>query len=271
VAYLVTFVTIGILWIEHHGMMSAVRGINRRFLERTLAVLLFISIISWPTAIAANYADHSVPQARAAAVLYAATMLKMGLSFAWGWRYLYLSAHRELVAEPDRAAFPAGARRALLGGLVYLLTSWPSPWPSSAPAPPSPLTPSWLSTSQPPRARSQDRSSDRRIQMIPARPALRDTRSRAAARPVLPSERDAGSRDTTEMATRRSSYDHGEWLMNDACPRAYPPIGAAIAILTYRYTRAPIWLICAPSDRLSASWTRSRSAGRTVGSRPGGC
>ncbi len=119
VAYLVSFVTISILWIEHHGMMSAVRSINRRFLERTLAFLLFISIIPWPTAIAANYADQSVPQARAAAVLYAATMLMMGLSFAWGWRYL--SVHPELVAEPARAAFPAGARRALLGGLVYLL------------------------------------------------------------------------------------------------------------------------------------------------------
>jgi hypothetical protein len=32
----------------------------------------------------------------------------------------YLAAHPELVAEPARAAFPAAARRALLGGLVYL-------------------------------------------------------------------------------------------------------------------------------------------------------
>jgi len=106
VAYLVSFITIGILWIEHHGMMSAVRGINRRFLERTLAFLLFISIIPWPTALAADYANQSVSEARATAVLYAATMLMMGLTFAWGWRY---------------PAFPAGARRALLGGLVYLI------------------------------------------------------------------------------------------------------------------------------------------------------
>ena len=118
VAYLVSFITIGILWIEHHGMMSAVRGINRRFLERTLAFLLFISIIPWPTALAADYASQSVSEARATAVLYAATMLMMGLTFAWGWRYL--AAHPELVAEPARPAFPAGARRALLGGLVYL-------------------------------------------------------------------------------------------------------------------------------------------------------
>ena len=118
-AYLVSFITIGILWIEHHGMMSAVCGINRRFLERTLAFLLFISIIPWPTALAADYANQSVSEARATAVLYAAAMLMMGLTFAWGWRYL--AAHPELVAEPARPAFPAGARRALLGGLVYLI------------------------------------------------------------------------------------------------------------------------------------------------------
>jgi TMEM175 potassium channel family protein len=119
VANLVSFITIGILWIEHHGMMSAVRGINRRFLERTLIFLLFISIIPWPTALAADYADQAVPEARAVAVLYAATMLTMGLTFAWGWSYLV--AHPELVAEPARPALPAGARRALLGGLVYLI------------------------------------------------------------------------------------------------------------------------------------------------------
>ena len=118
VAYLVSFVTIGIIWIEHHGMMSAVRSINRRFLERTLAFLLFVSIIPWPTAIVAQYADQGFSEARVAAVLYATTMLLMGLSFAWGWRYL--AQHPQMVAEPARAAFPVGARRALLGGVVYV-------------------------------------------------------------------------------------------------------------------------------------------------------
>ena len=119
VAYLVSFVTIGLLWIEHHGMMSAVRAVNRRFLERTLAFLLCISIIPWPTALAAGYATQGTAEARLAAILYATTMLAMGLTFAWGWRYL--TTHPELVAEPARSAFPAGTRRALLGGLVYLV------------------------------------------------------------------------------------------------------------------------------------------------------
>ncbi len=119
VAYLVSFVTIGIIWIEHHGMMSAVQSINRRFLERTLLFLLFISVIPWPTALASSYADQGFAQARVAALIYATTMMLMGLSFAWSWRYL--DQHLALVAEPARAAFPAGTRRALIGGLVYSL------------------------------------------------------------------------------------------------------------------------------------------------------
>ncbi|HWK19012.1 MAG TPA: TMEM175 family protein [Solirubrobacteraceae bacterium] len=118
VAYLVSFATIGIVWIEHHGMMSAVREVNRRFLERTLLFLLFVSIIPWPTSIAAGYADHG-SQARPAAILYAATMLLMGVSFSLSWRYL--AKHPSLVAAPARTAFPAGFRRALAGGLIYLV------------------------------------------------------------------------------------------------------------------------------------------------------
>ncbi|HEX2708861.1 MAG TPA: TMEM175 family protein [Solirubrobacterales bacterium] len=117
-AYLVSFVTVGILWIEHHGMMSAVQRINRRFLERTLLFLLCVSVIPWPTAIAADYAT-SGSQAVPAAILYAVVMMSMGLSFCLGWRYL--AAHPEMVVEAARPALGPGAVRALSGGLVYLV------------------------------------------------------------------------------------------------------------------------------------------------------
>jgi uncharacterized membrane protein len=117
-AYLVSFLTIGIVWIEHHGMMAAVDRINRRFLERTLLLLLFVSIIPWPTAIAADYVDRG-SQAEPAAVLYAGVMLLMGLSFSLGWRYL--AEHPELVVEPARPALRSGTQRAFVGGLVYIV------------------------------------------------------------------------------------------------------------------------------------------------------
>ena len=117
VAYLVSFGTIGLVWIEHHGMMSGVVYINRRFLELTLVFLLFVSIIPWPTALASSYAGTG--QARTAAVVYAVVMMLMGLSFAACWRYL--DHHHELVSEPARTAFAAGTRRAVIGGGVYVV------------------------------------------------------------------------------------------------------------------------------------------------------
>lgn len=75
-------------------------------------------MIPWPTALAAQFGRQGGAAARTVAVLYATIMMLMGLSMALSWRYL--DSHRELLAEASRAAFPAGARRALLGALVYL-------------------------------------------------------------------------------------------------------------------------------------------------------
>ena len=48
-------------------MMAGVHFITRRFVERTLVFLLFVSIVPWPTALAAKYADTG--QACTAAIL----------------------------------------------------------------------------------------------------------------------------------------------------------------------------------------------------------
>jgi len=117
-ADLVSFTTIGLIWIEHHGMMSSVRRIDRRFLEISLLFLLIVSVVPWPTALAAEYATHGT-QARPAAVLYAGTMLAMGLAFTLSWRYL--ERHNELIGEAAAPAFPTGVRRALLGTLAYMI------------------------------------------------------------------------------------------------------------------------------------------------------
>jgi len=113
-------------------MTASVRRINRRFLERTLVFLLFVSIMPWPTALAARYANQG-SQARPAAILYAATMMMMGVSFAWSWHYL--SRRTDLVIEPARPGLAVGFRRALLGGLadvVAILVAFVSPAASFA-------------------------------------------------------------------------------------------------------------------------------------------
>jgi uncharacterized membrane protein len=119
VAYLVSFVTVGLIWIEHHGMMSAVRSVNRRFIERTLVLLFFVSLIPWPTALAAEYLREGGAQAGTAALVYATSLLLMGLAMTLSWRYL--TRHPDLVAEPARSALAAGTRRSLIGALTYLV------------------------------------------------------------------------------------------------------------------------------------------------------
>ena len=115
-AYLVSFVSIGIIWIEHHGMMSAVRFINRRFLDCTLVFLLFVSVIPWPTKLAADHIRDGGSAAAAVAVLYAAVMMLMGLSMAASWRYL--RNHAELV-RPGRST--SDERRRTTRGLPVAL------------------------------------------------------------------------------------------------------------------------------------------------------
>ncbi len=116
-AYVVSFVTIGLVWIEHHGLMSAVRFVDRRFIERTLVLLFAVSIIPWPTALAAEYAREGGTGVRTAALLYTAALMLMGLAITLCWRYLL--THPDLVAEPARPFVAAAVRRSLLGALAY--------------------------------------------------------------------------------------------------------------------------------------------------------
>jgi len=115
VADAVSFAVLGVLWMEHCGMVGAVRAIDRRVLERTRVFLLFVSIIPWPTGLAASYAGTG-SQALPAAVLDAGAMM-MGLTFAWGWRDLV--RHPALVVPAAVPGLVVGLRRAWLGGLAY--------------------------------------------------------------------------------------------------------------------------------------------------------
>jgi uncharacterized membrane protein len=119
-AYLVSFLVIGIIWVNHHAMFDRVRYVDRRVLFANLLLLLTVSVIPFPTRLLADYltaADGS----HIAAAVYSASMLVMGLSFALLWASL--TRDRQLLHESiDRHAARAGLRRFALGNVVYLVT-----------------------------------------------------------------------------------------------------------------------------------------------------
>ncbi len=119
-AYLVSFLVIGIIWLNHHSIFDKVRAVDRVLLIANLTLLLFVSLIPFPTRLISEYLAHG-PDAKTAVAIYSATMLGMGLAYGWIW--LHITGDRGLLHEHlDRAAHRAAIWRFGSGSIVYLMT-----------------------------------------------------------------------------------------------------------------------------------------------------
>jgi uncharacterized membrane protein len=119
-AYLVSFLVIGIIWVNHHAVFDRVRLIDRPVLFVNLALLLIVSAIPFPTHLLAEYLTAG-PDSHVAAAVYSATMFLMGVTFALLW--LTVTRDAGLLHEHvDRAASRAQIRRFGLGNIFYLAT-----------------------------------------------------------------------------------------------------------------------------------------------------
>jgi TMEM175 potassium channel family protein len=119
-AYLVSFLVIGIIWVNHHGVFDRVRYIDRPVLFANLLLLLTVSLIPFPTRLLADYltADEG---SHVAAAVYSATMLAMGLSYALLW-FLITRDRRLLHEGIDLRAGRVMLWRFSLGNIFYLVT-----------------------------------------------------------------------------------------------------------------------------------------------------
>jgi uncharacterized membrane protein len=116
--YVVSFLTIGIIWVNHHAMFALVRRVDRPLMFLNLLLLLVIALIPFPTAVAGQWITDS-EDAPVAAALLGVVFLTMGLSFGAIW--LYAVNHHELALEGIQPALARSAiPRFLIGNLVYL-------------------------------------------------------------------------------------------------------------------------------------------------------
>jgi uncharacterized membrane protein len=117
VGYVVTFLTIGIIWINHHAAFDRVTTVDRNLLFLNLVLLAAIAFVPFPTAVLAHYLQKG-RDAGIAAALYSVNMMAIAGSFALIW--IYLARHGDLLAPgftPDRARL--AVRRAGLGTVAY--------------------------------------------------------------------------------------------------------------------------------------------------------
>jgi uncharacterized membrane protein len=87
VAYLISFFTIGVIWVNHHAVMRNVAAVDRTLLFLNLVLLLFVVLIPFATNTMALYLTSGNQDAHVAMALYAAVFEGMGVSFAamFGW------------------------------------------------------------------------------------------------------------------------------------------------------------------------------------------
>ena len=119
-AYLVSFLVIGIIWVNHHTMFSKVNLVDRPVLFANLALLLVVSALPFPTRLLAEYLTAG-SDAHTAAAIYSATMLAMGLAYS----VLWIAVTRDvglLHEHVDPVASRAALRRFGLGNVAYLAT-----------------------------------------------------------------------------------------------------------------------------------------------------
>jgi uncharacterized membrane protein len=100
VGYAVSFTTIGIIWVNHHTVLSQLRGADRTFLFINVFFLLCVAFIPFPTRLLANYVRTA--DGRAAAVAYGITLTATAVFFNLMWRYAIGRGGRLLRADADR-------------------------------------------------------------------------------------------------------------------------------------------------------------------------
>jgi len=116
-AYAVSFVTIGIMWINHHTVMDQIGRIDRRFLVATVGLLLCVAFVPFPTRLVAEHVRDS--GARTAALAYGFTMTATAVLWSVVWFYASRGG-RLLRADADARVVAGISRSYLPGPWIYL-------------------------------------------------------------------------------------------------------------------------------------------------------
>ena len=101
-AYATSFLTIGIIWVNHHAVLERIQRVDRGLLFLNVVFLLFVALIPFPTKVLAHYLQAGGDYAHVAAAAYGVAMILMGVSFSI---LNYYSTARGLIGAHNRLGF----------------------------------------------------------------------------------------------------------------------------------------------------------------------
>jgi uncharacterized membrane protein len=106
-AYVVSFLTIGIMWLNHHTMLANVRRVDRTTLVLNLLLLMGIVALPFPTALVAEHLTGDQHSAEIAVVVYGIWMIVISIAFAAMW--IYITVRSEALGGSPAPAGPLAA------------------------------------------------------------------------------------------------------------------------------------------------------------------
>ncbi|MEA2149082.1 MAG: potassium channel family protein [Solirubrobacteraceae bacterium] len=97
-AYATSFLTIGGLWLAHHGIFRRLTSADVMVMRLNILLLMFVSFLAFPTKLMAAAIDETTGAERAAVIFYGLVLLAISVVTSVLWRYV--TRHRYLL-EPD--------------------------------------------------------------------------------------------------------------------------------------------------------------------------
>jgi uncharacterized membrane protein len=117
-AYVAAFLTIGIIWLNHHTLLTSIGRFDTRLHWLNLFLLFTVATLPFPTALLADYVGEGGFNASVATASYG--LLATMMALPWSFMLRHLADHPELL-EAGYGASNARAeiRRGFLGVPIY--------------------------------------------------------------------------------------------------------------------------------------------------------
>jgi uncharacterized membrane protein len=129
-AYLLSFLVVGVAWVNHHALVALAAKTDRTLLFYNLLLLLWLATIPFTTATLAGFLRHDENDSRLALLLYGLSHEGMALAFT------AMLAH---ISRHDLLRYPVSARSRRIGllrfgiaGLLYPIAVLVGMWSSLA-------------------------------------------------------------------------------------------------------------------------------------------
>jgi uncharacterized membrane protein len=120
-AYVTSFLTIGVIWVNHHRMFKLIERTTHTFLMLNVAFLMVVSFVPFVTAMVGDYI-RSESSVRVAALSYGIVMIALALMFNAVWLYA-AKDHRLLVEGLRDEDIAAGTKSYRLGPVIYTVVT----------------------------------------------------------------------------------------------------------------------------------------------------